>query len=81
MKCVVCEKEALKNKIICSEQCSEIRLKVFNLMDKYFPTNGCDNCWGDLGGRCSDECHKEFSNARKFGQDLWNLVILTLNNK
>ena len=50
MKCVICKKEidAKRNSVVCDEKCKNIRLKLLNLVTKYFPTNGCDNCWGDL---------------------------------
>jgi len=74
MKCEVCGNEARKNSVVCSDHCQEIRLKVFRLVDKYFPTNGCDNCWSDLHTGCSEKCKREFSDAMKFGQDVWELV-------
>ena len=75
MICEVCKKtEAIKNKVICSEHCGAVRLKVFELDRKYYPTNGCDNCWGDLHQGCSEQCKKEFSDSLAFGKDLWSLV-------
>ena len=79
MKCEVCRKEAIENKVICSEHCQKVRLMIFELIDKYFPSHGCDNCWGDLHGKCSDQCNKEFREGHKFAVDLWNLVFL-INN-
>ena len=76
MKCVICGKEAMKNKVICSEKCSDVRRKLFELGDKYFPTRGCDNCWGDLHHGCTEQCRKEFREASDFCKDLWSLVRL-----
>ena len=78
IKCEVCNKPALKNKVICSDHCAKIRLKLFELDDKYFPTHGCDNCLGDLREGCTDRCRREFEESRKFGKDLWSLVNLIL---
>jgi hypothetical protein len=67
MKCVVCKRnEAKKNSIVCSENCQNIRLMINKLLDKYTPTNGCDNCWGDLHGECTNKCKQEFKKARIF---------------
>jgi len=79
MKCEICGKEALENKVICSNKCAEIRQRIFNLGNKYFPTHGCDNCWGDLHQGCTEQCKKEFRESRKFYQDLWSLVKLIIN--
>ena len=78
MKCEVCKKEAMKNSIVCSDHCAEIRLKIIELDNKYFPTNGCDNCWGDLHNGCSQRCRNEFSQSLKFGRDLWDLTRLII---
>ena len=74
MKCEVCKKEALKNSVVCSKRCGRIRLRIIKLVDKYFPSHGCANCWGDLGGRCTDQCNKEFKEGARFAKDLWGLV-------
>ena len=79
MKCEICGKEASKNKVICSDHYAKIRLKIYRLVDKYFPTHGCDNCWGDLHQGCTKQCKKEFREARKFAKDLWSLIRLILN--
>jgi hypothetical protein len=76
MKCQVCEKEAKKNSVVCSDRCQEVRLRLFELVDKYFPTHGCDNCWSDGGGKCTEQCRKEFREGGKFATDLWDLVFL-----
>lgn len=81
MKCEVCQKkEAMKNVVICSEKCGEIRLAVYELLKKYTPTNGCDNCWGDLHQGCSEQCNREFRESRAFGTDIWKLVRLIIKN-
>lgn len=75
MKCEICKtEETLKNKVICSEGCGEIRQMIFDLEEKYFPCNGCDNCWGDLHNGCSAQCRKEMEDNLEFGTDLWKLV-------
>lgn len=80
MKCEICKKkEAQKNIVICSDHCAKIRQKLFDLNNKYFPTNGCDNCWGDLHEGCSEQCKREFQQSMKFGQDLWSLVRLIID--
>ena len=66
----------MKNKVICSKRCGAIRLKLLELGRKYFPTNGCDNCWGDLHQGCSNKCRQEFSNSLEFGKDLWSIIRL-----
>jgi len=81
MKCVVCGKPALKNSIVCSDHCQRVRLRLFKLGDKYFPTNGCENCWGDLHQGCTDECKEEFRKSGEFMGDLWSLVKLILPSK
>jgi len=80
-ECVVCGKPAKKNIIVCSDHCQNIRLKIFELGDKYFPTNGCDNCWGDLHQGCTEQCKKEFKESGEFLGDLWSLTNLILNRK
>lgn len=75
MKCEICKKEIkLHNSVVCSGRCKEIRKRIFELGDKYFPTKGCDNCWGDLHQGCSEQCKKEFGESLKFGRDLWDLI-------
>ncbi len=76
MECEICKKEAMKNKVVCSDHCAEVRDRLFDLIDRYTPTNGCDNCWGDLHDGCSEQCMKEFHEARIFATDLWGLVRL-----
>ena len=80
MKCEVCGKPALKNKVICSELCQKIRLRIYKLGDKYAPTHGCDNCWGDLHQGCTEQCKKEFKKLGEISEDLWSLVYLTNQN-
>ena len=72
--CDVCGKPRMKNSIVCSNHCQQVRLKLFEIERKYFPTNGCDNCLGDLHHGCSDKCNREFREALKFGKDLWSLI-------
>jgi hypothetical protein len=80
MKCQVCLNEILPelNSLVCSDRCAAIRLKVHELIDKYTPTPGCDNCRGDLYRGCTDKCQREFAAAGKFGTDLWGLVRMSL---
>ena len=78
MKCEVCNKPARKNSIVCSDHCQKIRLIVFGLADKYFPTPGCNNCLGDLHGNCTEQCDREFKKLGEFSKDLWSLVELVL---
>jgi hypothetical protein len=81
MKCEVCNKEAMENKVICSEHCGKIRKMIFELKNKYFPTHGCDNCWGDLHQGCTEQCKKEFVESSAFYKDLWKLVNLNKNKR
>lgn len=75
LKCEICQKPAAKNLVICSDnRCAEIRKKIFELKDKYTPTNGCVNCWGDLHSGCSEQCKREFSKSLEFGKDLWSII-------
>ena len=77
MKCQVCKKnEARKNSVICSDNCQNIRLEVYRLLDKYTPTNGCDNCWGDLHQGCTEKCKEEFKKMGIFANELWELIKL-----
>jgi len=73
-KCDVCNNERAKNLVICSDKCEKVRNMIFDLTKEYFPTNGCDNCWGDLHNGCSEQCKKEFRESLKFGTKLWELV-------
>lgn len=77
MKCSVCKtNEALPDSIVCSERCDKIRRTIHILSNKYFPTPGCPNCWGDYGGSCTDKCRAEFSASREFVNDLYELIRL-----
>ena len=80
-QCDVCDKERAKNLCICSDNCAKIRRMIFDLTEDYFPTNGCDNCWGDLNQGCSEQCKKEFSESLKFGTKLWKLVHFITKHK
>ena len=44
--------------------------KIREITDKYFPTNGCENCWGDLHQGCTEKCQEEFKIRRNFIKDL-----------
>lgn len=79
--CEICGKKSIKNKVICSDKCGEIRQKLIDLGRKYFPTNGCDNCWGDLHQGCTEQCQKEFRESLEFGKDLWSLIRIIYPNK
>lgn len=75
MKCPICEiKETEPNSIVCSDTCNQKRLTIIRLIDKYTPTNGCDNCWGDLGQGCNKKCKEEFKDAHKFVKELYSLA-------
>ena len=76
MKCRICGRKAKKNSIVCSDECQDIRLKMRELDKKYFPTNGCDNCWSDAHVGCTTKCKEEFRKSREFIQDMWSLVKL-----
>jgi len=67
MKCQVCKtNEAEQNSIVCSRRCEKIRIAIIEMADKYTPTHGCENCLGDLGGNCTNECQEEFKKADEF---------------
>lgn len=74
MSCEICGKPVKKNSVVCSERCQWVRLKKFELSNKYFPTKGCANCWGDLHQGCTAECVEEFRKAHEFSKDLWSLI-------
>jgi len=78
MRCEICQKDVPKekNSVVCSDKCLAIRQKLFDLDKKYFPTHGCDNCWGDLHQGCSAQCRKEFRESLEFGKDLWSIIRL-----
>ena len=76
-KCPVCQETfEVARSMLCSEKCAAIRARVIELDRKYFPCHGCEVCWGDLGGRCSEQCRKEFRESSAFLKDLWSLVRL-----
>ena len=83
MNCVICETKVPKgkNSVVCSDKCLSVRKMLFQFMVKYCPTNGCDNCWADLHGKCSEQCDREFREARAIGRDLWKFVHLIYANK
>jgi len=75
MKCKVCKiNEAETGSIVCSDECNEKRLTIIELSNIFTPTNGCDNCWGDLGQGCTEECKKEFRVSGEFIKALYSLV-------
>ena len=83
MECVICKTEipiTMKNSIVCSDRCESIGNKLNDINKKYFPTNGCDNCWSDLHHGCSEKCNKEFADSLEFGQDLWSIIRLIYPN-
>ncbi len=81
MKCQVCKvKEAEPHKIVCSDNCNNIRLMIRKLSDIYTPTNGCDNCWGDLGQGCTTKCKDEFKKAHIFVKEMYSLVRMAFDD-
>ncbi len=52
---------------------SEARKLLVKLIGKYAPTNGCDNCWGDLHVGCTEQCKQEFKKASEFAIELRDL--------
>jgi len=76
IKCEICGKTPMKNSVICSEKCKAVRLRIMEIGNKYFPTYGCDNCWGDLHEGCTEQCKKEFRESGEFGKDLWSIIRL-----
>ncbi len=81
MKCQVCPNASQENSVVCSDKCQEIRLQVFKIGDKYAPTHGCANCWGDLHEGCTTKCKEEFRVGGELGSDLWGLVHLITNKE
>ena len=75
-RCEVCNKTAKRNSVVCSEKCQRVRLHLHNMINEYFPTHGCSNCWGDLGTGCTEQCKKETSQAYRFSRDLWYLIAI-----
>jgi len=78
MKCEICKNEVAKekNSVVCSVKCVAIRKRLFEIGDKYFHTNGCENCWGDLHQGCTKQCKGEFRSSLEFGKDLWSIIRL-----
>lgn len=76
--CAVCRlRNAEKNSIVCSDKCNEIRLRIIQLTSKYTPTNGCNNCGGDLHQGCTNKCKEEFKVAGGFVKELYGLVRMS----
>jgi hypothetical protein len=74
MNCQICGKQASENSVVCSDECQNIRLAIFELINEVTPTNGCDNCWGDLHQGCTEQCKGEFERLSEFSEKLWSLV-------
>ena len=53
--------------------------EIIRLTNKYTPTNGCDNCWGDLHQGCTEKCKVEGKLAHEFVVELYSLVRGVLN--
>lgn len=80
MKCQICKiKETRPGSIVCSDKCNEIRLRIYKLVEKYTPTNGCANCRGDLGQGCTEKCREEFRLGSEFSRELYSFVKLVLD--
>jgi len=80
MKCQVCKiNERKKNSVICSDKCDVIRLDIIRLANKYTPTVGCENCWGDLGQGCTEKCKDEFKKSNEFVGEIYRLVRVSLS--
>ena len=80
MKCQVCKtREAEPNSTVCGDVCNNARLGIIKLSNKYTPTNGCDNCWGDLHQGCTDKCKDEFRKSSEFVRELYHHVRGFLN--
>ena len=75
-KCGVCKRKAKENLVVCSDECQKVRLEMSRLSEKYSPTKGCENCWGDLHQGCTRRCKKEFRESRKLYEDMRSLVEL-----
>ena len=75
MKCQICKtKESLPNSIVCSNRCAEIRKYYIRLSEVVTPTNGCDNCHGDLHQGCTVACKQEYELSNKFMTELITLI-------
>lgn len=81
MKCNICDKSANKNSIVCSDECNDIRLLIISMSFEYVPTNGCDNCWGDLRQGCTLKCREESKRAAKFTRQLRSLIKFNPQSK
>ncbi len=74
MKCQICKINETNNSIVCSDRCNEIRLLIIKLSNKYTPTNGCENCWGDLRQGCSEKCKQEGKKSAEFISEMYSIV-------
>ena len=79
-KCEICGKPPMKNSIVCSEKCQEVRLKRHEILNKYTPTHGCDNCRSDAHVGCTEECEAEFRKMGELSDDLWKLIGLVVDS-
>ena len=58
-----------------------MRVDIIRMSKKNTATNGCDNCWGDLGQGCNEKCTKEFKESGEFIKELYSLMRMALNEK
>lgn len=73
--CQICREERNNNYVICDNPaCSAKRDKLIEILRKYTPTRGCENCLADLHQGCSDQCKAEFRLAGELSRDLWELI-------
>lgn len=81
--CTVCGTELVKpyRSTLCGGICVDIHRKFMDLTFKYAHPTGCENCWGDLHGRCSDECIRTMKEYGEFMKDLWSLVRIVYPRK
>ena len=66
----IAEIEMIRNKIGNLESCriEQIARNAINdeFKKEYFPTDGCDNCWGDLYQGCTAECREQGRKSQAF---------------
>jgi hypothetical protein len=72
----MCKECVVGDYAYCSNKCRYIKLMINNLVDKYAPVHGCENCWGDLHQGCTDKCREEFKLAKELQHDLYGLYKL-----
>ena len=79
MMCEICKiRKANDNVVTCSKKCSDVRILIIRTVNEFAPCNGCDNCWGDLGAGCTQQCREEFARARKLTNILFELARINL---